>query len=155
MSKRTAPAHRPAIVTFVAVMFGIETLSMLVLSIVYLAEIGVFSQELARTVLTEMSDVAGPFLVVRAIIAVVLTVAYFVTALGLLRLRQWAWNSGMVILGIRLAQGLGVFLLGSPLFGLMFFSVLTVFLLNQYAVRKAFGVVKENRDPTKPVKRAG
>lgn len=155
MNKNVPPARRPAIVTVLAVLFGIETLAMLMLSLIYLAETGIFSQRVADMVLSELSDVAGPFVVIRAIGATALLIACFVTTIGLLRMRRWAWNSGMVILGIHLAEGLGEFVQGSPGFGFMFLTVLIVFLFNQYAVRKAFGVVKENRVPTKPVKRAG
>jgi hypothetical protein len=146
MQEKTPP-KRPAIITLIACLFLIETLSMIALACIYFAEIGLFSQGIADIVLPELGDVMGPMLVVRAVAVAAFAIACLITTVGLLRLHPWAWSAGMAVLGIRLAQALGDFLFNNPAFGLAIITVATVFLLNQHAVRKVFGIVKEDNDP--------
>jgi hypothetical protein len=77
------------------------------------------------------------------------------TTIGLIRMRPWAWTAAMVLMGIRLAFGLGDYLFDSPAFDLLFINVVLVFLLNQREVRKAFGIIKESRASTEHIQRAG
>jgi hypothetical protein len=146
--------QRPAIVTIIILLFIIETFLVLVVTAIYFAEIGVFSVEIANLVRVELSDVQGPALTVRAIFTACLFVAYLMTTVGLIRMWPWAWTSAMVLMGIRLAFGLGDYLFDSPAFELLFICVLLVFMLNQREVRKAFGIVKEKRVPAEHIKRA-
>jgi hypothetical protein len=146
--------RRPAIVTIIIALFVLDTITMVAVTAIYFGEIGVFSEQVAIAIRTELSDVHSPALVVRAILQACLLLAYVVTTIGLIRMRTWAWTSAMVLMGIRLAFGLGDYLFDSPAFDLLIFCVVLVFLLNQHEVRKAFGIVKETRVPAQHIKRA-
>lgn len=147
---------RPAIVTIIIVVFILETLSAAVVTLIYAAEAGVFSQQIAQTIRIELSDVQLPdtALDVRAIASGLLLIANLFITIGLIRMHSWAWTGAMVLMGIRLAFGLSDYLFGSPAFDLLIFCVVLVFLLNQHEVRKAFGIIKETHVAAQPVKRA-
>jgi hypothetical protein len=151
----TPRRKRPAIVTIIIVVFILETISAAVTALIYLAEVGAISAEVAEQVRVELSDVESPALNIRAIAAVFMLLVSLFTTIGLIRMRSWAWTAAMVLMGIRLAFGLGDYLFDSPAFDLLFFSVVLVFLLNQREVRKAFGIIKESRAPTEHIQRAG
>jgi hypothetical protein len=147
---------RPSVVILLGLIFALDSLFMLILAGTYLIETGLFSQQLAAQVLSALGDTPGLFVVVRAVSVTVLAVIYPITTVGLFRLRPGAWRSGMVILGIQLAVGLTGFLFDNPATPGLFISVAAVFVLNQHSVRKAFGIVKENRDiPAPIIQRAG
>jgi hypothetical protein len=147
---------RPAIVTIIIVVFILETISAAVVTLIYAAEAGVFSQQIAQTIRVELSDVQLPdaALYIRVIASGLLLIANLFTTIGLIRMRSWAWTSAMVLMGIRLAFGLSDYLFGSPAFDLLIFCVVLVFLLNQHEVRKAFGIIKETHVSAQPIKRA-
>jgi hypothetical protein len=146
---------RPAIVTIIIVVFILETISAAVTALIYLAEVGAISAEVAELVRVELSDVQSPALTIRAIAAAIMLLVNLFTTIGLIRMRPWAWTAAMVLMGIRLAFGLGDYLFDSPAFDLLFINVVLVFLLNQREVRKAFGIIKESRASTEHIQRAG
>lgn len=147
---------RPAIVTIIIIVFIVETISAAVVMLIYLAEAGAFSQEIAEMIRVELADLQmpTPVLALRAIAAALLLIFNLITTLGLIRMRSWAWTSAMVLMGVRLALGLGDYLYDSPAFDMLIFCVVLVFMLNQHQVRKAFGIVKETRVPAQHIKRA-
>ena len=69
-----------------------------------------------------------------------LGVATVVAAVGLLRLKRWAWILAMLIVGVGLAQDVwSYFAQGEATYPSMFLEVLIVFYLNQRDVQRAFG----------------
>jgi hypothetical protein len=146
--------RRPAIVTIVIVVFVLEVISRVVVTLIYFAEVGVFSEQVARIVQIQLQDEPTAVLGVRAVASAIFLIFYFITTIGLIRLRSWAWTAAMALIGIRLAFGLGDYLFDSPAFDLLIFSVVLVFLLNQHQVRKTYGITKEKRVAADHVKRA-
>jgi hypothetical protein len=59
-------------------------------------------------------------------------------AIGLLRLRPWAWTLAMATQAWTLTVSLYDYLAGTPEYAVMALGVLTVLLLNQQEVRVAF-----------------
>jgi hypothetical protein len=152
----SARPRRPFVVTLLVILFALNSVLVLILTALYLAQTGLFSQQIAAQALAQMGDAPGLFVMARAIGLTALAVIYPMTTMGLYRLRPWAWRSGMIILGIQLAVGLADYLMESPVTPGLFISVTAVFLLNQHSVRKAFGIVKESRDNiAQPIERAG
>jgi hypothetical protein len=148
--------RRPLVVTVLVILFALNSVLMLALAALYVAQTGLFSQQVAAEALAQTGDAPGLFVVARAIGAAALAVLYPITTVGLYRLQPWAWRSGMIILGIQLAVGLAEYLIESPVVPGLFISVAAVFLLNQHSVRKAFGIAKESRDNiAQPIERAG
>ena len=149
----TRPEQRPAIVTIIILLFVLETFLAVALASIYFAEINLFSEQVGSMVRVQMSDVPGSVLTFRAFYNGVLCLAYVIITVGLIRLQHWAWTSAMVLMGIRLAFGLGDYLFDNPAFPLLIICVLLVFLLNQRETRKAFGIIKEKRVLAEFIKR--
>lgn len=145
---------RPAIVTIVIGIFILETIARIVVTLIYFAEVGVFSEQVARIVQVQLQDEPSPVLGIRAVATAISLIFFVITTVGLIRLRTWAWTAAMALIGIRLAFGLGDYLFDSPAFELLIFSVVLVFLLNQHQVRKAYGITKEKRVTADHIKRA-
>jgi len=61
-----------------------------------------------------------------------------IVALGLFRIRPWAWLMAMALQGVSLATELGSYLIGEADYLAMAMSVLIVLSLNQQEVRVAF-----------------
>ena len=70
--------------------------------------------------------------------SIVLGMLGLVVAIGLWRLRFWAWAGIMILTGLSLATNLMNYFRGDPLYVAMAFDVLVVFYLNQRDVRRAF-----------------
>lgn len=64
--------------------------------------------------------------------------AWLIVAIGLWRLRRWAWTALMIMVGIALGEGLFLYVRGEPRFDIMLFNVLTVFYINQRSVQLLF-----------------
>jgi hypothetical protein len=159
MAAQPAPnvrPRRPLVVTLLVILFAMNSVFTLILATLYVAQTGLFSQQVAVEALAQLGDVPGLFVTARAIGATALAVLYPITTIGLHRLQPWAWRSGMIILGLQLAVGLAEYLTDSLAVPGLFISVAAVFLLNQHSVRKAFGIAKESRDNiAQPIERAG
>jgi hypothetical protein len=69
-----------------------------------------------------------------------------IIAIGLWRLKRWAWVATMLWFGASMAGALLAYWSGEPLYPLMIVSVITVFYLNQRDVQVAFGAAA----PAKP-----
>jgi hypothetical protein len=63
----------------------------------------------------------------------------FAIAIGLWRLKRWAWVSTMVWFGFTMAGSLIAWAQDDPQYLLMVISIITVFYLNQRDVQQAFG----------------
>jgi hypothetical protein len=68
-----------------------------------------------------------------------LAVASAFTAIGLARMRPWAWLWAMTIQGVRLLIGLIAYFRGDPYSFAMVLQLIAVLLLDQAPVRRAFG----------------
>jgi hypothetical protein len=67
-----------------------------------------------------------------------LGIAGLVTALGLLRLKRWAWVSTMLLVGANLVSVLVAYFDGQPRYLAMLLNVSIAFYLNQRSVQQAF-----------------
>ncbi len=68
-----------------------------------------------------------------------LTVLSWVIAVGLWRLKRWAWVAAMLWTGTALAGALVLYFRGQPNYPLMIEHIIIVFYLNQRDVQHAFG----------------
>jgi hypothetical protein len=75
--------------------------------------------------------------------ALVLTVLGCVIAVGLWRLKRWAWVAVMIWTGAALAGALVLYFRGQPNYPLMIEHIIIVFYLNQRDVQQAFGGAPE------------
>jgi uncharacterized membrane protein (DUF2068 family) len=80
-------------------------------------------------------------------VELVIGMMMLVAAVGMLRMRQWAWLLALIIQGTELLIGM----LEHPRAGLtavnMLIGVLVVFYLNQRSIRMAFQVARHRQDP--------
>ena len=143
-----APASRSIIVTLLGLLFAFTTVVMFMISLMYLAEIGLFTDSIAKIVQQQLKEEPNAFLVLRAFATTGLAFCYLITTIGIFRRRPWAWNASMVLLGLELALGLADYLEDSQTLPNLFITVIAVFLLNQHSIRKAFRVNEEKRDTT-------
>jgi uncharacterized membrane protein (DUF2068 family) len=72
-------------------------------------------------------------------VAVIALIYQLVVAIGLLRLKRWAWLLIMVQLGVGMAIDLWAYTNGTPNYPRMLINVFMVFYLNQRDVQQAFG----------------
>jgi uncharacterized membrane protein (DUF2068 family) len=69
---------------------------------------------------------------------VVFAAAMIVIAVGLWRLRRWAWVGTMIVIGVSLASDILSYFHGNPYYGSMVLHVFTVFYLNDRDVQNLF-----------------
>lgn len=74
------------------------------------------------------------------VLVVGLLAASLVIAVGLFRLRHWAWVGAIVLSGLSLAVAIGAWWAGDPRYSAMVINVVAVFYLNQRETRAAFDV---------------
>lgn len=137
----TGRAKRPASVTVVAWLFVLEGLLLLLVGGWSLLDSGILLApggqmdpnplRLARAATAD--DVTSTAFIVLGVLA-------FAVALGMFRLRTWAWYVGMTMLGLDLATALLDYFAGEPDYAAMVLSILIVLALNQQEVRQAFQV---------------
>jgi hypothetical protein len=75
--------------------------------------------------------------------AVAVVLLGWVIAVGLWRLKRWAWVAAMIWTGMALAVSLELYFRGHPNYLLMILHIIIVFYLNQRDVQRAFGEAPE------------
>jgi hypothetical protein len=75
--------------------------------------------------------------------ALIVTVLGWAIAVGLWRLKRWAWVAVMIWTGAALAGALALYFRGQPNYPLMIEHIIIVFYLNQRDVQQAFGEAPE------------
>ena len=73
-------------------------------------------------------------------------------AIGLWRLKRWAWTATMIWFGFTMAGSLIAYRAGDPQFALMVIALITVFYLNQRDVQQAFGMASAREPATEVVR---
>jgi hypothetical protein len=131
---------RPLGVTIIAVLiflYGllVAALGLFVLVLSALHYSGHLAVDLA--VVVQQLSVTDLFLVAAQF---ALGVFALVSAIGMLRLRPWAWLVGMLLLGCELVLQLSHYFQGRPAYLTMFITALLIFYLNQRPMREAFSI---------------
>jgi hypothetical protein len=92
-------------------------------------------------------------LLVDGLAQIVVGVGQLILAVGFWAVRRWAWAAVMTWQAFQLLIILGFFLWGDPPDWTLIFPILIVFLLNQTDLRRAFGVIERENEPTRPALR--
>ena len=140
MQELTAPTSRPSAVSIVVLIFILSLILTIVSLAVTLYQAGVLGVPdpfgaLQAALQTDQGLIFLALIVIETALIVIIVVA----TIGLYRLRRWAWNLAMLLLGIGLALNLLNYLRGDPAYVLMLVRVIAVILLDQEPVRFAFG----------------
>ena len=152
--ERAAQGRRPARPFGVTAIVVLLVCSALLFTATGLTAVGL---ELSGVRLGERLSMSGLEFYGAFLVPVVLEgTADLVAAIGLLRLRRWAWVLAMLIVGYRMANNLWLYASGGDAAELeMLLDVVMVFYLNQRDVQRAFGHgYQPNRRQDVPVQRA-
>jgi hypothetical protein len=76
------------------------------------------------------------------VISTLFALSGIVLAVGLWRLKRWAWVGAMIWFGVEMAGSLIAWRQGEPHYALMGLGIISVFYLNQRDVQRAFGTAR-------------
>jgi hypothetical protein len=132
---------RPPVVSILVLIFLFQTATFAAQLWLQLTTMGVSSLETVGTIVSAAWVEGDRWVdVLLSVGLLLLVIASIFTAIGLARMRPWAWLWAMTIEGGRLLIGLMAFLRGDPHTLSLLVPLIVVLLLDQAPVRRAFGV---------------